>query len=345
MLALLIPAHRPGEALVRLVDDLQQRGVFDTIVVIDDGSGPPFQAVFEKLAGHTGVELLRHVVNLGKGAALKTGLNHVMARHSALRGVVTADADGQHHPDDIVMVAKALAEQPRALIMGARRFGSSTPLRSRVGNGLTRLFFRLLVGQPLSDTQTGLRGVPLGLVPELLQLPSQRYEFETDMLQVATRMGVSIDEVPIRTIYIEGNRDSHFQPLHDSFRIYFLLFRFALASLASMLVDLAIFGVTLDATASRLAAHVAARSVSAPLNFALVSRYVFRSGPHWPVHLARFSVWVVVLGAASIALQTGLQEMVSWSPTAVKLTVESCLFIVNFLVQRDVVFAPSRPRS
>lgn len=77
-------------------------------------------------------------------------------------------------------------------------------------------------------------------------------------------MGVGIEEVPIRTIYIAGNRDSHFQPLYDSFRIYFLLFRFALASLVSVLTDLMVFRTTLAVTGSLLAAHLAGRGASVP---------------------------------------------------------------------------------
>src|SRR5689334_23087678 len=99
-LAVVIPAYRPSAGLVDLVRSLSGRER-NAIVVVDDGSGPEFAAVFAAAAALPNVELLRHAVNLGKGAALKTAFNHVLCVYPDLAGVVTADADGQHHPDDI----------------------------------------------------------------------------------------------------------------------------------------------------------------------------------------------------------------------------------------------------
>jgi len=113
MIALLIPAHRPGEALAHLVQGLLRSKTFGAVLVIDDGSGPAFGPIFAGLSQQTGVQVLRHAVNLGKGAALKTGLNHLLTHHPEIAGVVTADADGQHHPEDIAGVAAALASRSR----------------------------------------------------------------------------------------------------------------------------------------------------------------------------------------------------------------------------------------
>ena len=74
-------------------------------------------------------------------------------------------------------------------------------------------------GLDLSDTQSGLRGIPHGMVHALLEIGSSRYEFELDMILSLAQRNVNIIEVPIRTIYIDGNRSSHFRPLSDSFRI------------------------------------------------------------------------------------------------------------------------------
>ena len=90
------------------------------------------------MAAFPNVQLLRHAVNLGKGAALKTAFNHVLCTYPELAGVVTADADGQHHPDDIERVAETLLARPDALVLGARTFGEDVPLRSRFGNIATR---------------------------------------------------------------------------------------------------------------------------------------------------------------------------------------------------------------
>ncbi|HEX6972558.1 MAG TPA: glycosyltransferase family 2 protein, partial [Limnochordia bacterium] len=225
----LIPAYRPAQGLLSLVTDLSTSD--RRIVVVDDGSGEDFESLFAQLDELSNVSLVRHCANLGKGAALKTGLNYAMARFPRAKGVVTADADGQHHPDDIRAVADRLLENPGSLVLGARAFDRDVPLRSRIGNGLTRALMRLLVGQKLADTQTGLRGIPASLVPHLLRLPSSGYEFELDMLLACKHQACEIVEQPIRTIYIDSNRSSHFRPVADSMRIYFLLFRFSLLAL------------------------------------------------------------------------------------------------------------------
>ena len=105
--AVLIPAYRPSAGLIDLVRDLAGRGM-PAIVVVDDGSGAEFRGIFDQVAQLPSVQVLRHAVNLGKGAALKTGINHALCEFPELRGVVTADADGQHHPEDIERVAARL---------------------------------------------------------------------------------------------------------------------------------------------------------------------------------------------------------------------------------------------
>ena len=136
-LAVVIPAYRPSAGLVDLVRALSEQDA-PAIVIVDDGSGPEYREVFSRAADFPKVQLLRHAVNLGKGAALKTAINHVLCTFPALTGIVTADADGQHHPDDIRNVAAALMEQPESLILGSRSFDRDVPLRSRFGNVATR---------------------------------------------------------------------------------------------------------------------------------------------------------------------------------------------------------------
>src|SRR3954452_13966070 len=94
--AVLIPAYRPSTALIDLVRDLSGRGS-PAILVVDNGSGPDLRRIFEQAALLPNVQVLRHSVNRGKGAALKTGLDHALCQFPDLAGVVTADADGQHH--------------------------------------------------------------------------------------------------------------------------------------------------------------------------------------------------------------------------------------------------------
>jgi glycosyltransferase involved in cell wall biosynthesis len=165
----LIPTWNPAEELCSFVAELLSVG-FSAVVVVDDGSDLSCRRVFDSLAG-AGVHVLRHAVNLGKGRALKTGFNFVLDSLPHLQGVVTADADGQHRVEDVVRVAEVLESSPRRTILGCRQFAGAVPVRSRFGNTVTRWVFRLVTGRRVSDTQTGLRGFPVALLPELMGLP------------------------------------------------------------------------------------------------------------------------------------------------------------------------------
>lgn len=237
-LCIVIPAWQPTPLLLPLIADLVQRG-FGSVVVIDDGSPRSCAAIFADLARLPGVVVLRHASNLGKGRALKTGFGHLVGAvpgtapetNPKFAGVVTADADGQHTPDDIERVARALLREPTRPVLGSRGFENNVPLRSKLGNLLTRQIFRSLSGVRLSDTQTGLRGLPVALLPEMLPLRGERYEYEMTMLAHLCRAGHRPIEIPIATVYLENNRGSHFKPVRDSVRVYFVLLRFYASTL------------------------------------------------------------------------------------------------------------------
>jgi hypothetical protein len=149
-----------------------------------------------------------------------------MLRHPHLHGVVTADADGQHAVEDIVRVAEALADRGREAVLGVRALDvESVPWRSRLGNRLTRGLFRVLTRASVTDTQTGLRGFPMEMLPTLMTLPGERYEYEMTVLAHLCRKGLRPREIAIRTLYFERNARSHFDPVRDSARIYLALAR------------------------------------------------------------------------------------------------------------------------
>ncbi len=224
-LAVLIPAWQPSAILPQLVAALTHRG-FGVIAVIDDGSRTTLQPFFTQAAAIPRVELLRHPVNRGKGRALKTGFAHLLEVHPQLRGVLTADADGQHTPGDIERVGRALLARPWEPVLGSRRFAADVagvPWRSRWGNTFARQSFRLFTGFRFGDTQTGLRGLPFALLPSLLAVPGERYEYEMAMLAELCRTGHAPSETLISTVYLENNRGSHFHFFRDSVRVYLML--------------------------------------------------------------------------------------------------------------------------
>jgi hypothetical protein len=119
-------------------------------------------------------------------------------------------------------------------VLGVRRFEGAVPLRSKVGNTVTRVLFHAVTGRPVQDTQTGLRAYPNHLLDWLTSVPGDRFEYEMNVLLHAARAGHPIDEVVIATTYLEDNASSHFSSLSDSVRIYRPLLRFAATSLVTL---------------------------------------------------------------------------------------------------------------
>jgi len=333
----LIPAYQPGSEILVLVKSLLRLGV-PSIVVVDDGSGAQFEERFRQLASFDRVHMIRHAVNLGKGAALKAGLNHILVDNPGSIGAVTADADGQHDPEDIVRVAAKLRQNPGALIMGVREFGPQVPWRSRIGNRTSRILMGVVTGRKLSDTQSGLRGIPASLIPHLLRVSSSGYEFELDMLLACKYQGCPIIEEPIRTIYLEDNRSSHFDPVFDSMRIYLLLFRFSTVSFLTAVLDNVVFAVTHLSGGSIAQSQITARIVAMIFNYFGARSLVFHSRQGHPAVLPKYMLLVFCSGVLSYILIQFLHSRLGLGVMAAKVLAEGVLFIANFAIQRDFVF-------
>lgn len=231
-LTLVIPAYEPERSLPALVAALAPD--FASVVVVDDGSRSPDAAdAFAALGGMPSVRLLRHAANCGKGAALKTAFADILRHAPGCAGVVTADADGQHLADDVRRVADATLANPGRVTLGVRSFSGAVPFRSRLGNFWTCGEFFLLTRRWVRDTQTGLRGIPRALLPSLAALAGDRYDYEARTLVAAARLPGGPVQVPIATVYQEGNKTSHYRPLADTFSTQLALFRAALSRAAA----------------------------------------------------------------------------------------------------------------
>ena len=338
MNVVLIPAYEPDERLVALVQEL--RGM--PVVVVDDGSGPSYRDVYAAAAA-SGALVLAHEHNRGKGAALRTGFAHI-ARAFPGAGVVTADADGQHAPEDIARVASRIG--PHRITLGVRAFTGPVPARSRFGNTVSRLAFRLAAGQAIGDTQTGLRGLPADALPWLLSVPGDRFEYEFRMLLQAATAGFELIEEPIATIYTDGNASSHFRPVRDSLRIYAPVVRFAGSAVLAFAIDTLALLVLHTLTGSLLVSVVAARVISASVNFAVNRSLVFHRGRDVPLRTAarRYFSLALLLLAANYGTISALSDL-GLPLLAAKIVTEAALFLVSYGVQRAVVFAPASARA
>ncbi|WP_263379786.1 bifunctional glycosyltransferase family 2/GtrA family protein [Granulicella paludicola] len=336
LIAALIPAWQPEQALVLLVDELLMAG-FGAIVLVDDGGGEESRSLFDGLEQRPRVHLVRHAVNLGKGRALKSGLNYVLNALPGYVGVVTADADGQHRAADIVAVGLALPEAASGAVLGTRAFSGDVPFRSRFGNGLTRYVFSFLTGTKLGDTQSGLRGFSGALLPELMQLDGERYEYEMTVLAVLCRSGRKPVEVPIETVYIENNRSSHFDPVRDSMRIYFVLVRFYFSAVLAAAIDFVGFTLAFAATGN-IVFSIAVGRLSSLVNFAVNKKYVFQSRGALKQALWRYYALVLIIACISAVSITALTRRAHWNVYAAKIVVDTVLSLVSFAMQRTFVF-------
>ena len=279
----LIPAYCPEDRMIGLIKELDIRGF--AVVVIDDGSGEEYDELFTAARQYASVK--RYTPNRGKGEALKCGMRYIKERYQAPYTVITADADGQHRVEDIVKVADAAAEHPDSLILGKRLLDKSSPIKSRIGNGITRVLYRLTTGRRIYETQTGLRAFSDRLLPRFLKLPGHRYEFEIDMILDASN--ADIIEVDIQTVYFDNNAASHFRPLQDTVSLNKEFLRYKLPSINAGLAGLLLFVLIVNFGGAWILACVLSRLFTILLKGGLnrvvpfaekpsVGRYVLTSG-------------------------------------------------------------------
>ncbi len=364
MRVVVIPALQPDGRLISYARALLARG-FARVVAVDDGSGPDYAAIFEAVAALPGATVLRHAANRGKGAALKTAFAHLKETLSQPAVIVTADSDGQHAEADVENVAKCLEEHlpARALVLGTRDFGKeNVPFKSRAGNRITSVCFRLACRVKLPDTQTGLRAFSSELLPEMLEIEGDRYEYEMRMLAYAAHSRIALVQCPIETVYENNNEGSHFHPWRDSARVYRALFgpvvKYALASLAGTAVDFIAFfllsalifrGESLPEIA---AATVLARVLSAAANYLLNRNFVFRSRASGSAaRYAILAVCTILVSSAAVYLGVRLFRWLLGGSanaetvkTALKAVVDTLLFIANYHLCRRWVF-PAKPKK
>ncbi len=353
--AVVLPSLNPTDRLTSTVDGLLKAG-FAQIVLVDDGSRDDTRRYFEAAAVRPEVTLLRHEVNRGKGAAMKTAFAWLLEHRPDCAGVVTVDGDGQHHPEDALACARKMLEENR-LILGCRDFSlPEVPPKSRMGNRLTRTVLRIFCGLAVSDTQTGLRAIPMEYLPKLAAVSGDRYEYETNMLLSLRDLEIPWGEVKIRTIYLEGNQESHFYPVRDSWRIYRLIlarfFRYTLSSLVSAAADAGLFALLSALLAGRVAgtaltaaAAMGARTLSSLLNFTLNRRLVFPGGAPLDRALGRYYALALPLLLAQFLLTEGafraahIGDRQTLLRTVVYAGVMAALFVGSYVIQRRWVFS------
>lgn len=358
-ISIVIPALNPGSEFPDYCTALRKLTAVP-ILIIDDGSRPEFNSTFEACcSAGPDITVIRHDANKGKGRALKTAFSYLFSKENTLTGCVTCDSDGQHAPEDVLRCIDELSAHPNALVLGCRTFNlTHVPWKSRFGNNSMRFLFRLATGNNILDTQTGLRAIPASFMKELLDCPGERFEFETYML---LRTGPRpIIQVPIETVYINGNRETHFDPVKDSLKISAIIVResikrfakFVLASLLSFVVDIGIFSffyhVILSDTAKGhlIISTVVARAISIVFNYSCNRYFVFSDNPQNKDFGGKKFAKYISLALCIVCASYFLTKFANLLFPSIKIEItKACidllLFFTSYGVQRILIFPKS----
>ena len=344
-IVIVVPSLDPDEKLKNTIFSIKQAG-FNNILVVNDGSKEENLQFFPS---ENEVILLNHEVNRGKGAALKTAFDYIEKNMPNIDGIITADGDGQHLPEDIVKCANALDFEKNEVVLGCRDFTApEVPKRSRFGNNTTSFVLKLLCGLKISDTQTGLRAFPKSLMPLLCEIAGDRFEYETNMLLKFKQENVAIKEEKIQTVYIEENRSSHFRTVRDSLRVYGFIISFILSSCISFVADISLFylirkllGTVLGAYAE-LVATLIARVFSSLINFTINKKRVFNNSGSVKSTMLRYYALAIpqmLLSACLVTLLSSIFAANAEMATLIKAVVDTILFFISYRIQNNWVFA------
>ena len=217
--AAVIPAYQEEKHVAEVARRV--RAQLEHVLVVDDGST---DATAES-ARRAGVDVIVHPQNRGKGESIKTGMRYWLDR--GIDYVVLLDADCQHLPEEIVHFIDAAGQHNAKIFVGTRMNDvTSMPWVRRVVNRYMSDKISRACGQQIPDTQCGFRMLHRDLIPELLG-GTNRFDYETEMLIIASRNGHRIAAVPITTVYSDEVSSIH--PVRDTLRFFKLMRRYGSA--------------------------------------------------------------------------------------------------------------------
>ena len=224
--AVLLPVYNPDEKFLHLVEELYKRGF--KVVACNDGSKESCDEYFRRAKSFA--DVIGYKDNKGKGYALKRGFEYIGNNLcDEVDYIVTADSDGQHAIEDIERVAK-LTKKTDGIVLGMRDLSEKIPIKSRIGNDMSKFVYTIVTGVYLRDNQSGLRGFPVRLCQWLQDITGNKHEYELNVLVTAHKEGMKVTGIDIKTIYENNNKNTHFKPIKDTFRIQRSLWSYGLIS-------------------------------------------------------------------------------------------------------------------
>lgn len=334
---ILIPAYEPDDKLIELLKKIDTQE-FD-VVVVDDGSGDGYENIFKSCQKYSHV--IQYDINCGKGHALKMGFQYIKEKYISQYVVITMDSDGQHTIKDARKLCDYVIQHSDTLVLGMRKRNLNVPLRSRIGNGITKFIYSIITGIDVYDTQTGLRAFSDYLMDFFLSIDGERFEYEMNVLLMCAKNKVPMKEIQIETIYIENNKGTHFHTFKDSYLVYKEIIKFSLSSIVSFLIDYLLFLFIFLASKQLIFSNICARVISASFNYCMNKKYVFHSEEGMLKSLFSYFMLAVIILICNTFLLEILVSIFSVYEGLAKVMVEVMMFLVSWLVQKYIVFKKS----
>ena len=214
--AVLIPAYNEEKRIAGVV--VKAKKYVEFVLVVDDGS----LDLTAQRSRDAGAQVIEHITNKGKGAAIKTGFNEALKQQAD--AVIILDGDGQHDTDEIPDFIRVATQKKADMVIGNRMENpEGMPLIRYLTNKLTSYLISKVARATISDTQCGYRLIRTWLVPKM-HLKTTLYDTESEMLLEAARLGALIENVPVKSIY--GDSESHIRKIRDTIRFFKLLWRY-----------------------------------------------------------------------------------------------------------------------
>jgi len=212
--------------------------------------------------------------------------------------------------------------------------------RNKFGNKTTRNVLKLFVGINVTDTQTGLRGLSKEVMMKFMTTQGDRFEYETNQLIDTISKDVPIKEIESETIYVNGNTESHFNPIKDSIAIYKLFIKYIFASLSSFAIDILLFALLeklIPGALSILIATIIARIISSVYNYLVNANMVFKN-KNKTSFIKYVILCVIQMFVSGISTTLFAKVFKNSSIVVIKLVVDAIIFIANFIIQREFIF-------
>jgi len=187
----IIPAYNEGKHVGDVIDRTKKH--IQNIIVVDDGSKDNTVEIAKK----KGVIVLEHLLNMGKGTALKTGCEFALSKGAKI--IIAVDADGQHDPVEIPNFINAVKEG-NDIVFGYRKMSKAMPLVTKFGNWFISRMVWLLFEINLKDTQCGYRAFTADAYKKMLW-EAKDYDVESEMIVKVGKNKLKYKEIPIQTIY------------------------------------------------------------------------------------------------------------------------------------------------